>query len=134
MTAVATFKDVCLDANNPETAGGFWGAVLGRQVADAGPGDVTTRDVVLRENPDSPGPTIRVNGLPEPKAGKVSLHLHVDLRDGRSVEDLLALGATVVTEPGTRPWWVRTDPERLKFCAFPPEPEATNDEDAEVPA
>jgi hypothetical protein len=29
---------------------------------------------------------------------------------------------------------VLADPEGHEFCAFPPEPEATNDEDAEVPA
>lgn len=134
MSAPAVLRGLCLDACDPERVGGFWGAVLGREPADAGQGEGSTRDVVLRANPDSPGPTVWVNGVPEPKTGKVRLHLDVDLRDGRTVDDLLALGATVLREPGEEPWWVLADPEGHEFCAFPPEPEATNDEDAEAPA
>ena len=133
MTGPATLRDLCLDANDPQRVGSFWGAVLGREPGDAGQGDGTTRDVVLRENPVSPGPTIWVNGVREPKTGKVRLHLDVDLRAGQTVDDLLALGATVLAEPGgTTPWWVLADPEGHEFCAFPPEAVATNDEDAEV--
>ena len=133
MTGPAVLRDLCLDALDPARIGAFWGAVLGREPADAGEGDGATRDVVLRENPASPGPTLWVNGVREPKTEKLRLHLDVDLRDGQDVPDLLALGATLLTEPsdGT-PWWVLADPEGNEFCAFPPEPVATNDEDAEV--
>jgi hypothetical protein len=130
---LAALRDVCLDANDPTAVGAFWGAVLGREPADAGQGDGTTPDVVLRENPGSPGPTIWVNGVPEPKQGKVRIHLDVDLRPGEGVEQLVALGATELREPGERAWWVLADPEGHEFCAFPPEAVATNDEDAEVP-
>ena len=131
---MATLRDICIDANDPAVVGAFWGAVLEREPADAGEGDGATPDVVLRENPASPGPTIWVNGVPEPKTGKVRLHLDVDLRPGQGVEDLLALRATVHTEPTeATPWWVLADPEGHELCAFPAEPEATNDEDAEVP-
>ena len=133
MTGPATLRGVCLDANDPQVVGAFWGAVLGREPADAGEGDGRTPDVVLRENPASPGPTVWVNGVPEPKTVKDRVHLDVDLRPGQGVEELVALGATVVREPGEDPWWVLADPEGREFCAFPPEPEATNDEDAEVP-
>ena len=133
MTGPAVLRDVCLDANDPALVGRFWGAVLGREPVDAGQGDGATRDVVLRENPGSPGPTVWVNGVPEAKTGKVRIHLDVDLRDGRTVDDLLALGATVLSEPGAVRWWVLADPEGHEFCAFPPEPAASNDEDAEVP-
>jgi hypothetical protein len=133
VTGPATLRDVCLDANDPAVVGAFWGAVLGREPADAGQGDGASPDVVLRENPASPGPTIWVNGVPEPKQGKARVHLDVDLRPGQDVADLVALGATVVTEPGEQPWWVLADPEGLEFCAFPPQAVATNDEDAEVP-
>ena len=132
MTGPAVLRDLCLDANDPQRVGRFWADVLGREAADAGQGDGTTPDVVLRENPASPGPTIWVNGVPEPKHGKVRLHLDVDLRPGEGVEALVALGATVLHEPGERPWWVLADPEGHEFCAFPPETVATNDEDAEV--
>ena len=129
----ATLLDLCLDANDPALVGGFWAQLLGREAADAGEGDGSTRDVVLHPPPDSPGMTIWVNGVPEPKAGKVRIHLDVQLREGQTLDDLVALGATVLTPPGERHWWVLADPEGHEFCAFPPEPEATNDEDAEVP-
>jgi Glyoxalase-like domain len=129
---MATLRDICLDANDPAVVGAFWGAVLEREPADAGEGDGTTPDVVLRENPVSPGPTIWINGVPEPKTGKVRLHLDVDLRPEETVDDLLALGATVLSEPGEVRWWVLADPEGHEFCAFPAELTATNDEDAEV--
>ena len=132
MTGFATLRGVCLDARDPEVVGRFWGALLGREPAEAGEGDGTTPDVVLRENPDSPGPALWVNGVPEAKNGKVRLHLDVDLREGRAVEDLLALGASVLREPGDDPWWVLADPEGNEFCAFPAEVLASNDEDAEV--
>ena len=136
MTGPATLRDLCLDAQDPQRVGAFWGAVLGREPADAGAGDGTTPDVVLRENPASPGPTLWVNGVPEPKTGTVRLHLDVDLRPGQGVDDLRALGATVLREPvdgpDGQPWWVLADPEGHEFCAFPPEQTATNDEDAEV--
>ena len=132
MTGPATLRDLCLDANDPQRVGRFWAAVLGREAADAGAGDGTTPDVVLRENPASPGPTIWINGVPEPKSCKVRLHLDVDLRPGQTVDDLTALGATVLSEPGARRWWVLADPEGHEFCAFPAEESATNDEDAEV--
>ena len=132
MTGPAVLRDVCIDANDPALVGRFWGAVLGREPADAGQGDGTTPDVVLRENPASPGPTVWVNGVPEPKQGKVRIHLDVDLRAGEGVEQLVELGATVLREPGDDRWWVLADPEGHEFCAFPPEAVATNDEDAEV--
>ena len=49
-----------------------------------------------------------------------------------AARQLLALGATVLREPGDQRWWVLADPEGNEFCAFPPEAVATNDEDAEV--
>jgi hypothetical protein len=130
--SLATLRDVCIDATDPALVGAFWAALLGREPADAGAGDGATPDVVLRENPASPGPTIWVNGVPEPKQGKVRIHLEVDLRAGQQVDEVLALGATVVREPGEMRWWVLADPEGHEFCAFPPESVATNDEDAEV--
>lgn len=131
-------SSISLDAQDPAVVGAFWGAVLGRLPADAGEGDGTSRDVVLRATPDSPGCDLWVNGVPEPKTGKVRLHVDLDLRPGRGVEDLLALGATVVSEPGAQRWWVLADPEGHEFCAFPADgaedtaDDATNDADAEV--
>ena len=137
VTMLARFRDVCLDANDPQLVGAFWGAVLGREPEDAGQGAGTTADVFLAPGADG-GPGLFVNGVPEPKTGKVRLHLDVTLEPGQEVADLLALGATVVAAPDEVRWWVLADPEGHEFCAFPPEADgpddATNDADAEQPA
>jgi outer membrane lipoprotein SlyB len=129
---IASFRDLCIDANDPQAVGAFWAAVLGRTADDAGEGDGTTRDVFLQAGPDG-GPSIHVNGVPEPKAVKDRLHLDITLEPGSEVTDLLRLGATVVAEPGDVRWWVLADPEGNEFCAFLPETDASNDADAEVP-
>jgi outer membrane lipoprotein SlyB len=129
---IASFRDLCIDANDPQAVGAFWAAVLGRTADDAGQGEGATRDVFLQAGPDG-GPSIHVNGVREPKAVKDRLHVDVTLEPGSEVTDLLRLGATVVTEPGEVRWWVLADPEGNEFCAFPAETDATNDADAEVP-
>lgn len=129
----AAFRDLCLDANDPVLVAAFWAAVLGREPVDTGQGDGTSHDVLLRASATDGGPDLWVNGVPEPKTVKDRMHLDVDLRPGAEVTDLLALGATVVCAPGEVRWWVLADPEGNEFCAFPPEADATNDADAEVP-
>lgn len=129
---LATFRDLCIDANDPQAVGAFWAAVLGRTAERAGEGDGQTPDVFLQAGPDG-GPSIYVNGVPEPKTGKARLHLDVTLEPGREITDLLQLGATVVAEPDAVRWWVLADPGGNEFCAFLPETDATNDADAEVP-
>ncbi len=128
---IAVFRDLCLDANDPQKVGAFWAAVLGRTVEEAGQGDGVTPDVFLQAGPDG-GPSIYVNGVPEPKSGKVRLHVDVTLEPGQEIPDLLKLGATVVAEPDEQRWWVLADPEGHEFCAFPAESDASNDADAEV--
>jgi hypothetical protein len=129
---LARFRDLCIDANDPQLVGAFWAAVLGREAEDAGQGDGTTGDVFLRAGADG-GPSIYVNGVPEPKTVKDRLHVDVTLEPGNEIPDLLKLGATVVAEPDEVRWWVLADPEGNEFCGFLPESDATNDADAEVP-
>ena len=129
---IARFRDLCIDANDPALVGSFWAAVLGREPEDAGEGDGASRDVFLAAGADG-GPSIYVNGVPEPKTGKVRIHLDVTLEPGQEIRDLLQLGATVVQEPDPVRWWVLADPEANEFCAFLPETDATNDADAEAP-
>ena len=123
---VARFRQVCLDANDVALVAGFWAAVLGREVEIDGDGDAR-----LRPAADG-GPDLCVLGVPEPKAVKDRIHLDVTLAPGEEVTGLLALGATVVTAPHEKPWFVLADPEGNEFCAFPPDSDATNDADAEV--
>jgi hypothetical protein len=104
--AIARFKDLCLDASDVTRFGLFWAAVLGRSWAlqDDGDGVLTG---------PTPGHTIWVNGVPEPKAVKNRVHLDIY---ARSLADLEALGATTV-QPFPR-WTVMADPEGGEFCAF----------------
>ncbi len=138
-SALASVRDVCLDAQDPQRVAAFWGAVLGREVGPNGPGGGTTPDAVLRPGPLDRAPLIWVNGVPEPRTGKSRVHLDVDLAEGRSVADLLDLGATVLAEPFAlgedQEWWVLADPEGTEFCAFPASAAPfDNDADAELPA
>jgi hypothetical protein len=122
---IARFRDLCLDANDPEPVARFWATVLGREV------ELSDGDAYLAAGADG-GPSIYVNRVPEPKTGKVRIHLDVTLEPGQEIPDLLRLGATVVTEPGEVRWWVLADPAGNEFCAFLTGTVASNDADAEV--
>ena len=104
--APGVYKDLCLDAVDPLRLGRFWAAVLGLGLADAGEGDAVLRGL-------SPQHTVWINAVPEPKTVKNRMHLDVH---ARSVDELLALGATVVDEQPR--WTVMADPEGGEFCAF----------------
>jgi hypothetical protein len=107
--AMARFKDLCLDAGDPARLGEFWAGVLGRdwKAHDDGDGQLTG---------PTPGHTIWVNRVPEPKAVKNRVHLDIY---ARQLADLEALGATVVEpQQGKRRWTVMADPEGGEFCAF----------------
>src|SRR5215472_1723604 len=107
--AIARFKDLSLDANDPARLGAFWAAVLSRswQAQEDGDGLLTG---------PTPQHTIWVNRVPEAKTVKHRVHLDIYARD---LADLEALGATIV-EPrhGTRTWTIMADPEGGEFCAF----------------
>jgi hypothetical protein len=104
--APAAYKDLCLDAVEPLRLGTFWAAVLGLELADAGEGDAVLRG-------PSPEHTVWINAVSEPKTVKNRMHLDVH---ARSVDELLALGGTVVEEFPR--WTVMADPEGGEFCAF----------------
>ena len=103
--AIARFKDLCLDAVDVTQTGEFWAAVLDMAWEPHEGGGVLTGP--------TPGHTIWVNSVPEPKAAKNRVHLDIY---ARSLAGLEALGATVA-EPFPR-WTVMADPEGGEFCAF----------------
>jgi len=107
--AIAQFKDLSLDANDPARLGAFWAGVLGRtwQAQEDGDGLLTGQ---------TPQHTIWVNRVPEAKTVKNRVHLDIFTADLAGLE---AAGATIV-EPrdGTRNWTVMADPEGNEFCAF----------------
>jgi hypothetical protein len=104
--AIARFKDLCLDAVDGGRMGEFWAAVLDRAWETK-----EDDDGVLTGG--TPGHTIWINGVPEPRTVKNRVHLDVY---ARSLAGLGALGATVV-ESFPR-WTVMADPEGGEFCAF----------------
>ena len=104
--AIARFKDLCLDAGDVALLGQFWAAVLGLAWERQEGGDGVLRGA-------TPGHTIWINRVPEPKAAKNRAHLDIY---ARSLAELEALGATV-REPFPR-WTVMADPEGGEFCAF----------------
>ena len=72
--AVASFKDLCLDAGNPARLGAFWAAVLGRTWEAQANGEG------LLTGP-TPQHTIWVNRVPEAKTVKHRVHLDIYARD-----------------------------------------------------
>jgi hypothetical protein len=114
MTALATFKDLCIDANDAALLGAFWGAALGLELHHQDNGDTYLTG-------PTPGHTIWVNQVPEPKTVKHRMHL--DLNVG-SVDELERLGATVVDGESFR-WTLMADPEGGELCAFVREGEIT---------
>ena len=107
--ALATFKDLVIDAVDPVRVGRFWADALAREIHPHRDGDADIRGRTPRH-------TIWVNRVPEPKTVKHRVHLDIYTRN---LADLEALGAVVV-EPchGNRTWTVMADPEGNEFCAF----------------
>ncbi|HUR72742.1 MAG TPA: VOC family protein [Sporichthya sp.] len=104
--ALATYKDLCIDAVDAHRLGAFYAAALGLDL------ELQETDAVLR------GPTtahtVWINQVPEGKTAKNRVHLDVNTGD---VAELVAAGATVVNDTDFR-WTVLTDPDGQEFCAF----------------
>jgi hypothetical protein len=112
----ASFKDLCMDADDALSQARFWAAVLGSSPIDQGDGSARL----------APGPgrtsaeVVWIDPVPEPRTVKTRVHLDLRLVEPTPAA-LLRAGATVVREPGDDPWWVLADPEGNEFCAFPPD-------------
>jgi hypothetical protein len=107
--AIASFKDLCLDAVEPDVLGPWWASTLGltwRQRESAGGAVV---------GPTS-GHTVWICPVPESKSVKQRVHLDIY---ARSLAELEATGSVVV-EPQREGWaWtVMADPEGGEYCAF----------------
>lgn len=112
--ALATFKDLCIDASNARRVAEFWATALGLRLEENGPDDMVLRG-------PSPAHTVWIDRVPEPKTVKNRVHL--DVHTGE-IAALTAAGATVLNDTDFR-WVVMADPEGQEFCAFvrrePPE-------------
>jgi hypothetical protein len=105
--SLATFKDLCLDADDAAVLGEFWAGALGLELHHQDNGDT------YLTGPTS-GHTIWVNQVPERKTAKHRMHF--DVNTG-SVDELVRLGATVV-DADSFAWILMVDPEGGEFCAF----------------
>jgi hypothetical protein len=107
--ALATFKDLCLDATDASALGPFWAAALSARW-DANP------EGVGRVLGPTGQHTVWFDQVPEPKTVKHRVHLDIY---ARSLAELEAAGAVIV-EPQREGWrWtVMADPEGGEFCAF----------------
>jgi hypothetical protein len=107
--ALATFKDLCVDAVEPEQLGPWWAGVLGLdwEPPESGAGRIVG---------PTPGHAIWLCRVPEAKTVKQRVHLDIY---ARSLADLEAIGSVVV-EPqrAGRGWTTMADPEGGEFCAF----------------
>jgi hypothetical protein len=106
-----SFKDLCIDAVNPEVLATFWASALGLRA------EPSSDDFRLVD--DVPEHTLWVNKVPEPRTVKQRVHLDVDVS---AVSDLTDLGAVIIDE--TQSWTVLADPEGGELCAFVREPES----------
>jgi len=105
--AIATWRDLCIDAVDADVLGRFWAEVIGLDHVPHDDGDAQL---------DGPTPEHRVwiNTVPEPVTVKQRVHLDVHVA---SVDDVLALGATPEDLDSFR-WKVLRDPEGGELCAF----------------
>jgi hypothetical protein len=115
--------EFCLDCRDPAGLAAWWAEVLGYEVlppADDGTVEIGPPGKAAK----GPVPTIVFVAVPEPKTGKLRLHLDLNATD-RTQDDelarLLALGATPVDVgqgplSDTMTWHVLADPEGNEFC------------------
>ena len=120
--AIATYKDLCIDAVDPVRLGRFWAAALGLQLELLDDGDA-------RLTGPTPAHTVWVNAVPEPVTVKQRVHL--DIR-ADSPQDIEALGATVVDKESF-PWVVMKGPVLSERCYARPDLRAYGDLDMLVP-
>ena len=105
--AIATFKDLCIDAVDPVVLGDFWAPTLGLGLTRLDDGDV-------RLDGPTPQHAVWVNRVPEPVTVKQRVHLDVH---AASTDEVLARGATPLDTESFR-WDILRDPEGGELCVF----------------
>jgi hypothetical protein len=109
-----SFKDLCIDAVNPQVLATFWASALGLRAEPSGTGFKLVDNI--QEH------TLWINQVPESRTVKQRVHLDVDVS---AVSDLTDLGAVIIDD--TQSWTVLADPEGGELCAFVRESESLPD-------
>jgi hypothetical protein len=110
------FKSLVIDSADHVAISKWWADVIG--------GTVTHDDGYspLEDIPGLPTEGFDFVPVPEPKTVKNRIHWDVTLLQGAALDDLVAVGATILSPAdGTRRWTVMADPEGNEFCVFPAE-------------
>lgn len=102
---LVTFKDLCIDADDPAAIAGFWSRALHLEA------EVDADGAVLRGS--RPAQTVWVNAVPEPKTVKGRVHLDLV---ARSLDPFAGLDRVHVDDDV--PWTTFLDPEGNEFCVF----------------
>jgi hypothetical protein len=107
--AIATYKDLCIDAVDAAALGRFWAGALQLDLQLDDDGDAKLVGPTPRH-------TVWINTVPEPVTVKQRMHL--DVRAG-SVDEVVALGGVVV-DTESFPWTVMKDVEGGELCVMRP--------------
>jgi hypothetical protein len=106
--AIATYKDLCIDAVDAAALGRFWAGALQLDLQLGDDGDAKLVGPTPRH-------TVWINTVPEPVT--VWQRWHLDVRG--SVDDVVALGGVVV-DAESFPWTVMRDVEGGELCVMRP--------------
>jgi hypothetical protein len=120
--------EIVLDCRHASKLARFWQVALGWRIRPYDQAEVG-RLAALGLTPET-DPTVAIDSpdgslvfflqeVPEPKTVKNRMHIDVRLRDQAHLDELLRLGATVISEHDG--WRVLTDPEGNEFCAKHPD-------------
>jgi hypothetical protein len=118
---------IVLDCRHASNLARFWEVALGWRIRPYDQAEVA-RLAALGLTPES-DPMVAIDSpdgslvfflqeVPEHKTVKSRMHVDVRLRDEAHLEELLRLGATMISENGG--WKVLADPEGNEFCASRP--------------
>ncbi len=109
--------NITFDCDDVMRVASFWSAVLGRPIDENSSemfASIGGADGARTE------PAWYFTKVPEPKQAKNRVHLDLTSPEPMVVDELVALGATVVGEHevpgGTHRWAVMRDPEGNEFC------------------
>ena len=111
--AIATYKDLCIDAVDAAALGRFWAGVLHLDLQLDDDGDAKLVGPTPRH-------TVWINTVPEPVTVKQRMHL--DVR-AHSVEGVVTLGGVVVDAESFEHWTVMKDVEGGELCVFGTRPD-----------